>query len=128
MPENSFIKVKFMTEKKEGNGEDAPPLLVKKENAYAVGVFDGMGGAGAATCASDYGNNKTKAYIASRIVASAVELFLKTHLSTDEISVEVIKAAITRKLKEEQEKFYDEEPLFASTNEYFKINGKDKYF
>ena len=105
MHEDSIIKVKFVTEKKMGHGEDAPPLLMIKGNAYAVGVFDGMGGAGATICESDYGNDYTKAYVASRIVASAVELFLANHLSTDDVTAEDMKAVIARKLKEEQEKF-----------------------
>ena len=41
---NKYIKLQFMTEKKDGHGEDAPPLLVLKDEAVAVGVFDGMGG------------------------------------------------------------------------------------
>ena len=100
-----YVAIQFVTEKKEGHGEDAPPLLMKKGNSCAVSVFDGMGGAGAATCESEYGKDYTKAYVASRIVASAVEIYLANHLSTDDITTEDLKAVITRKLKEEQEKF-----------------------
>ena len=38
------IQLRIWTEKIEGHGEDAPPLLIAKGNSYAVGVFDGMGG------------------------------------------------------------------------------------
>lgn len=105
MQEDCIIKVKFMTEKILGHGEDAPPLLMEKGNAYVVGVFDGMGGSGAATCESEYGNDHTKAYVASRIVVSALELYLANHLSTDDVTIEDIKAVIAHKLKDEQDKY-----------------------
>ncbi len=100
-----YIAIHFYTEKKEGHGEDAPPLLMINRNCCAVSVFDGMGGAGAATCESEYGKDYTKAYVASRIVASAVELYLANHLSTDDIMIEDLKAVITRRLEEEQDKY-----------------------
>lgn len=103
--EEKYVTIKFVMEKKEGHGEDAPPLLMIKGKSGAVCVFDGMGGAGAATCDSDYGSEHTKAYVASRIVASAVELYLANHLSTDDITIEDLKAVILRRLKEEQIKF-----------------------
>lgn len=100
-----YAAIKFVTEKKEGHGEDAPPLLMIKGTSCAVCVFDGMGGAGAATCESEYGKDYTKAYVASRIVASATEMYLANHLGTDDITIEGLKAVIKQKLKEEQEKF-----------------------
>ena len=100
-----MVKIQFMTEKKDGHGEDAPPLLMTRGKSCAVSVFDGMGGAGAATCESEYGKDFTKAYVASRIVASAVEIYLANHLSTDDITIEDLKAVITRRLKKEQERF-----------------------
>lgn len=54
---------------------------------------------------SDYGSEHTKAYVASRIVSSVVELYLANHLSTDDITTEDLKEVIVRRLKEEQEKF-----------------------
>lgn len=100
-----YITIKFVTEKKKGHGEDAPPLLMIKGMSCAVSVFDGMGGAGAATCDSEFGIDFTKAYVASRIVTSAVEMYLVNHLSTDDVTVEDLKAVIVRRLKKEQEKF-----------------------
>lgn len=55
MAEKKEIAFKLWTEKVVGHGEDAPPLLVNEENGCAVGVFDGMGGSGAALCESDLG-------------------------------------------------------------------------
>ena len=103
MQEEKLIKMAFMTEKKEGHGEDAPPLLITKGKACAVGVFDGMGGAGATTCNSTYGNGYTQAYVSSRIVCSSMDIFLQNHLPTDDIVVEDMKAVIKRKLLEEKE-------------------------
>lgn len=105
MTKSTYISLDFMTEKKEGHGEDAPPLLIIKENAVAVGVFDGMGGAGAATCCSKYGNKQTKAYIASRIVKEKVEYFLNDYLGKEDIFPELLKKSIVERLKQEQEKY-----------------------
>ncbi len=102
---DKYIAIKFVTEKKEGHGEDAPPLLMIKGKFCAVSVFDGMGGAGAATCESIFGKDYTKAYVASRIAASSIEDYLANHLSTDDITKEDLKAVIIQKLKEEQVKF-----------------------
>lgn len=101
----NYVAIQFVTEKKEGHGEDAPPLLMIKGNSCAVSVFDGMGGAGAATCESEYGKDYTKAYVASRIVASSVGLYLENHLSTDDITIVDLKAVIKQRLKEEQDKY-----------------------
>lgn len=100
-----FIKIQFMTEKKEGHGEDAPPLLIAKDGAVAVGVFDGMGGAGAAICDSEYGNNYTKAYVASRIVEKEIESFLEDYLGKEHISIELLKERLVKRLMQEQETF-----------------------
>lgn len=100
------ISVRFMTEKKVGLGEDAPPLLIVKGTACAVGVFDGMGGAGAKICeSSSLGAGHTQAYISSRIVCSCMDIFLQNHLPTDDIEVEDMKAVIKRKLREEKESY-----------------------
>ena len=105
MLEGNSIAIKVWTEKVEGHGEDAPPLLIMKGNACAVGVFDGMGGSGAALCESDFGDGYTKAYVASRIVASSVDVFLNNHLPTDDASAEDLKVVIKRRLDDEQEKY-----------------------
>lgn len=105
MLEDKSISLKIWTEKVEGHGEDAPPLLIVKGKACAVGVFDGMGGSGAALCESDFGESYTKAYVASRIVASSMDTFLNNHLPTDDVSVEDMKAVVKRRLDEEQKNY-----------------------
>lgn len=99
------VQLNLWTEKIVGHGEDAPPLLISKGKACAVGVFDGMGGAGATTCDSSFGDGHTQAYVASRIVCSSVDMFLQNHLPTDDVTVEDMKAVIKRKLREEKESF-----------------------
>ena len=95
-----------MTEKKVGHGEDAPPLLITKGNSCAVGVFDGMGGAGATVCdSSSFGVGHTQAYISSRIVRSAMDIFFQNHLPTDDVTVEDMKVVLKRKLQEEKDTF-----------------------
>lgn len=99
------IQMHLWTEKIVGHGEDAPPLLISRGKAFAVGVFDGMGGAGATTCDSSFGDGYTQAYVASRIVCSSVDLFLQNHLPTDDVTIEDMKEVIKRKLREEKESF-----------------------
>ncbi len=100
------ITISFITEKKEGHGEDAPPLLILKGDACAVGVFDGMGGAGAKISeSSSLGADHTQAYISSRIVCYSMDSFLQNHLPTDDVKIEDMKAVIKRKLLEEKEMF-----------------------
>ena len=85
--ENEPISFSFMTEKKPGYGEDADPIILTIEKAYAVGVFDGMGGAGSAICDSSYGEH-SKAYVASRTVQSSLMEYLNNHLPTNDVSEE----------------------------------------
>lgn len=100
------IQLRIWTEKIEGHGEDAPPLLIAKGNSYAVGVFDGMGGAGATVCeTSSLGVDHTQAYISSRIVCTSMDDFFHNHLSIDDIAVEEMKAVIKCKMQEEKETF-----------------------
>ena len=99
------ISLQLWTEKKKGLGEDAPPLLIDKGLTCAVGVFDGMGGAGATKCKSAFGEDCTKAYVASRIVAESMQVYLDTHLTTDDISAEELIAIIRNRLSKEQEMF-----------------------
>lgn len=59
----------FMTEKKSGLGEDAEPITqyVREMNADVVGVFDGMGGAGATQVPAENEKDKcSMAFLASR--------------------------------------------------------------
>lgn len=105
MQDNEPIIISFMTEKIVGRGEDAPPLFISKGQTCAVGVFDGMGGAGATTCNSSIGDGHTKAYVASRIVASAMDVYLCNHLPTNDVAIEDMKAIIRRKLCLEKETY-----------------------
>ncbi len=99
------ISILIWTEKKVGHGEDAPPLLVRKGKACAVGVFDGMGGAGATTCNSSIEGEHTQAYVSSRIVCTSMDIFLQNHLPTDDVDVKDMKEVIMHKLREEKEAF-----------------------
>lgn len=106
MVDQKDIIISFTTEKIMGHGEDAPALLIAKGNSCAVGVFDGMGGAGATICeSSSLGVGYTQAYIASRIVCSSMDIFFHNHLPTDDVAIEDMKAVIMRKLREEKETF-----------------------
>jgi hypothetical protein len=105
MQDKDPISISFVTEKIVGHGEDAPPLLITKGQAYAVGVFDGMGGAGAAICNSSLGDGFTKAYVASRIVSASMNNYLHNHLSTNDVSIEDMKEEIRRNLLKEQERY-----------------------
>lgn len=104
-PMNEDIQMHLWTERIMGHGEDAHPLLISKGKASAVGVFDGMGGAGATICNSSFGDRYTQAYVASRIVCSSMDTFLQNHLPTDDVTVEGMKAVIKHKLHEEKESF-----------------------
>ena len=104
--DNKEISLCIWTEKKEGLGEDAPPLLIDKGTSCAVGTFDGMGGAGATICeSSSFGVGHTPAYISSRIVCSSMDIFLQNHLPTDDVVLEDMKAVIKRKLQDEKDSF-----------------------
>lgn len=66
----------FMTEKRPGSGEDAAPIThsLEKFNTDVVGVFDGMGGAGATIVNEENGIDKcTMARLASRVARDEVE-------------------------------------------------------
>lgn len=103
MNSDNIFQIQFMTEKVVGHGEDAPPLLVVKEQGCAIGVFDGMGGAGASTCQSDFGENQTKAYVASRIIKNEIESYLNNQQKEWNISAEGLKNIIVKRLKQEKE-------------------------
>ncbi len=60
--------IALFTEKKNGLGEDSMPLIYRSANTFCVGVFDGMGGAGAAEYPTLTIGNKTGAYLSSRVV------------------------------------------------------------
>lgn len=99
------ISLDFMIEKREEHGEDAQPLSIIKENLYAVGVFDGLGGSGAAICKSGFGEGHTKAYVASRIIRDAVANYIEKATDIKEIDEDGIKLAAKRRLEEEKYHF-----------------------
>lgn len=98
------ISLEFMIEKREGYGEDSPPLSIIRNNLFAVGVFDGMGGSGAAVCKSKYEGTHTKAYVASRIIQEEITNFIKEKV-VDEINSEGIKNTAKKRLEEEKKNF-----------------------
>ena len=104
MIEKKQFCVNYSTEKKEGYGEDAPPILINKDGWYAVGVFDGMGGAGSAMCDSKFGEGYTKAYVASRIARDIVHEYLEDCSGKNEIiTSEKLKQVLFDGIKKEQE-------------------------
>lgn len=102
-----LLSLQNMQEKKIGRGEDSDPILIIFEDSVLLGVFDGMGGAGGAECVSDYGEDKTKAYVGSRIVKDAIEGFVKKHPeSIKETNFrEALKSIIQTRYAEEKEKY-----------------------
>ena len=105
MSKEYHISLQFYTEKVGGHGEDAPPLLIDLKNYCAVGVFDGLGGAGATICNSSFGEGHTHAYVSSRIVRDAMDIFFHNHLPTNDVTAEDMKDVLRRKLKEEKETY-----------------------
>lgn len=98
------IRLEFMMEKREGYGEDSSPLSIVRNDLYAVGVFDGMGGSGAAICQSLYGETHTKAYVASRIIQKEITNYIKEK-AVDEIDSEGIKNTAKKRLEKEKKDF-----------------------
>lgn len=94
-----------MVEKRAGKGEDSEPLSLPKEAFCAVGVFDGMGGAGAVPCNSSFGEGHTKAYVASRIVEKAVYDLLTNSADLNEIKPDKLHQTIAERLQFEREKY-----------------------
>ena len=99
------IGLKFMIEKREGHGEDSNPLFLIKEDFYAVGVFDGMGGSGATTCVSEYGNDHTKACVASRIIEEAISNYINNTEPISDINAEGIWNTAKSRLEQEKANF-----------------------
>ena len=105
-----ILKFDFMVEKREGCGEDSDPLSFSSQDGkfHAVGVFDGMGGAGAAICQSRFGNSHTKAYVASRIVGGVIAQIV-ADLGKKDITDEYIKEEIKNEFQQEKEKYLSKE-------------------
>lgn len=99
------ISLKFMIEKREGYGEDSPPLSIVKNGFCAVGVFDGMGGSGAAICKSEFGDNHTKAYVASRIIFEAISNYMENIEDIHDINSDGIKSTAQGRLEQEKSNY-----------------------
>lgn len=99
------ISLKFMIEKREGHGEDSSPLSITKDNFCAVGVFDGMGGSGAAICKSKFGDNHTKAYVASRIISEAVNKYIENANDVRDINSDGIRFSARECLEQEKSNY-----------------------
>ena len=87
----------------DNEGEDAPPLLTSQEKGSVIGVFDGMGGAGAEVY-QETEQKHTGAYFASRTVKDIVEQFLQDSTAHDNGTEalsnsmkEIIKAGLQKK-------------------------------
>ena len=100
-----------MREKRIGRGEDSDPILFQSKSGdfVAVGVFDGMGGAGSVECLSDFSeedNHKTKAYVASRIIRNAINNLLHSTANNEIRDLRIkLKDAILARYAEEKEKY-----------------------
>ena len=94
-----------MIEKREGHGEDSPPLSIVKDEFYAVGVFDGMGGSGAAICKSEFGDNHTKAYVASRIILEAINNYIENTSDVRCINSDGIRFTARGRLEQEKSSY-----------------------
>ncbi len=92
-----------MKEKKKGAGEDSPSLLFVGEKITAVGVFDGMGGAGGKLCKDDNGDIHSMAYVASRIIENSVKDFLEGIQDPATLSPASFKKVIAARFKQEME-------------------------
>lgn len=101
----------FMVEKIPHQGEDAEPINIIQNNTFAVAVFDGMGGAGAAKCKSDYGENCTKAYVASRTVKECVKNLVLSE-NVDEL---ILEDKIKERLKQETERYPSTKSMLRSS-------------
>lgn len=83
-------------EKITGEGEDAPPLVERLSGDTALlGVFDGLGGAGAQTVIRQDGEQRSEAYVASRLVRETC----RDYFSELPIRIDVDAATLVRGLK-----------------------------
>lgn len=88
--------LKIWIEKLVGRGEDAHPLCMRaQDGSLVIGVFDGLGGAGAGLVNTGQDTQRTEAAIAANLAASITHnFFLKelNHCSLDEIAERFEKA------------------------------------
>ncbi len=94
-----------MIEKREGHGEDSTPLSIVKDDFYAVGVFDGMGGSGAAICKSEFGDDHTKAYVASRIILEAINNYIENAKDVRDVNSDGIRFTARGRLEQEKSNY-----------------------
>ena len=94
-----------MIEKRESHGEDSCPLSLVKEKFYAVGVFDGLGGSGAAICKSEFGDDHTKAYVASRIIREAISNYMENAKDERGINSDGIRSTARERLEQEKSSY-----------------------
>lgn len=113
-----------MQEKRINRGEDSDPIcFVSTENTPLVvlGVFDGLGGAGATECVSEFSVNKihkTQAYVASRIIGVAIRKLLEMtpNVIRQKNFLEILNETIKSCYLREKEKYpVDRKPLLRSS-------------
>lgn len=110
-PQNVIGIGTFNVPKKENEGEDADPISIVDSNLNwgFVGVFDGMGGAGAKKYKHiETGEEHTSAYWGSRIVRDSVEELIKNRslgISPTDWVNEFIHTSIKSKLDEKIKEF-----------------------
>lgn len=71
LPVVTTLTLMFNVEKASAKGEDADPVVVRTDGYDVIGVFDGMGGAGAALCEGPAGR-RTGAFYASALARGFV--------------------------------------------------------
>ena len=94
-----------MIEKRVGHGEDSNPLSIVKDDFCAVGVFDGMGGSGAAICKSEFGDDHTKAYVASRIILEAINNYIENAKDVRDVNSDGIRFTARGRLEQEKSNY-----------------------
>lgn len=101
------LSISDMKEKKIGLGEDSDPIFLNSDTFVAIGVLDGMGGAGGAECNSDFGDLHTKAYVASRIIKDAIESELRqlSILPDPHKLIQLLEKAIAKRYEDELAKY-----------------------
>lgn len=85
--DNYEIRMILNQEKKDECGEDSDPLMYQNGITGFLGVFDGMGGAGATEYTLPSGCKRTGAYLASRLVCQSIYEYVEQDSSCDIDSV-----------------------------------------
>ncbi len=99
----SRFAVGVWSEKRVGLGEDAEPLLLHNSagNVGLLAVFDGVGGAGAASAGRSWlGNDRTGAWVGSRVARAATEEWF-AHVAHEQVqSAESLRLHLIARLAE----------------------------